>query len=112
MSSKTISYEEFSKVDLRVGKVIKAEKVPGSKKLIKLIVDLGSSERQIIAGLGKWYTPESFEGKYVIVVANLAPKSLMGYISEGMILAAGCDGTETPVLLTLEKPIKPGSKIC
>ncbi len=107
-----IEYEDFRKVDLRVGKVVKAEPVPGSKKLIKLIVDLGGEERQILAGLAKWYKPEDFVGKYVIVVANLKPKRMAGMVSQGMILAAPCSGEEKPVLLTVEEPVKPGSQVC
>jgi len=107
-----ISLKYLAKVDLRVGYVIEAQKIPGSRKLIKLIVDLGSERRQVIAGLASWYRPEDLIGKYVIVIANLQPKSMMGYESNGMILAAGCNKGETPVILTVEKPVKPGTKIC
>ncbi|MCE4618746.1 MAG: methionine--tRNA ligase subunit beta [Desulfurococcales archaeon] len=107
-----IKYEDFAKIDLRVGKVIHAEKVPKSKKLLKLIVDLGNEKRQIIAGLAKWYTPEEFIGKYVIVVANLEPKKLMGLESQGMILAAPCSDESKPALLTVIEPVEPGSKVC
>jgi len=104
-----ISFEEFAKIDLRVGLVKSAEKIPGSDKLIKLIVDLGElGERQLVAGLGKWYKPDEFIGKYIIVVANLKPKKIFGETSQGMLLATD---TDTPVLLTVEKPVKPGSKI-
>ncbi|MCE4600204.1 MAG: methionine--tRNA ligase subunit beta [Desulfurococcales archaeon] len=110
--AETIKYEDFAKIDLRVGKVVEAERVKGSKKLLKLIVDLGSEKRQVIAGLAKWYKPEDFIGKYVIVVANLEPKKLMGMESQGMILAAPCEGGEKPALLTLTEPVEPGSKVC
>ncbi|MCD6324399.1 MAG: methionine--tRNA ligase subunit beta [Desulfurococcales archaeon] len=108
----TISYDEFSKIDLRVGYVEKAERIPNSRKLIKLTVDLGAEKRQIIAGLAQWYSPEDLQGKYIVVVANLQPKVMMGYESQGMLLAAGCDKGDTPVILTVEKPVKPGTKIC
>ncbi len=109
MSSEQISIEEFKRVDLRIGLVKSAERVPGSEKLIKLIVDLGElGERQIIAGLAKWYKPEDFIGKYIVVVANLKPKKLMGLESQGMLLATDSD---PPVLITPEKPVKPGSKL-
>lgn len=111
MSDK-ISLKDFTKVDLRVGHVVGAERIPGSRKLIKLIVDLGSEKRQIIAGLAEWYDPENLRGKHVVVVANLKPKAMMDYESNGMILAAGCNKGETPVILTVEKPVKPGTKIC
>lgn len=99
------------RIDLRVGFVKEAERVKGSKKLIRLIVDLGGlGERQIIAGLGAWYTPEDLKGRYIIVVANLKPKKIFGLVSQGMLLAADNeDGV--PVLLTVEKPVKPGSRI-
>ncbi len=109
--TKYVSYEEFIKIDLRVGKVISAERVKGSKKLLRLIVDLGElGERQIIAGLGKWYEPEYFVGKNIIVVANLQPKKIFGLESQGMLLAA--DTLEgAPVLLTTDKPVEPGARV-
>ena len=107
-----ISIEDFAKVDLRVGKVISAEPVPGSRKLVKVVVDLGGEKRTVLAGLAKWYKPEDFIGKYVIVVANLKPKRMAGIVSEGMILAAPCSGDSKPVLLTVAEPVEPGSKVC
>lgn len=104
-----IGIDEFQKIDLRVGLVKSAEKVPGSEKLIRLIVDLGElGERQIIAGLGKWYQPEFFQGKYVIIVANLKPRKMMGFESQGMLLATD---TDPPVIATVEKTVKPGARL-
>jgi tRNA-binding protein len=94
-----IGIDDFRRVDLRVAKVIEAAKVEGSKKLIKLVVDLGAEKRQIIAGLAEYYKPEDLVGKYVVVVANLQPKKMMGLESQGMLLAT-CG---KPVLLTIEK---------
>lgn len=106
-----ISFEEFSKIDLRVGFVKHAERIKGSKKLLRLIVDLGElGERQIIAGLGAWYEPGDLQGKYVVVVANLKPKRIFGQLSQGMLLAAD-DESGVPVLLTVEKPVRPGTRI-
>ena len=103
-----ITYDEFMKVDLRVARVKHAERIPKSKKLLRLIVDLGDEERQIIAGIAQYYEPEDLIGKNIVIVANLEPKKLMGYESQGMLLAAG----EKPVLLTTEKwSVKPGEKI-
>ncbi len=110
--NETIDYTDFSKIDLRVGKVVEAEPVPNSRKLIRLIVDLGEEKRQILAGLAKWYKPEDFVGKYVIVVANLKPKRMAGLVSQGMLLAAGCTDDTKPVLLTVSEEVKPGEKIC
>jgi len=107
-----IDYADFARVDLRVGKVLEAERVPNSKKLIRLIVDLGGEKRQILAGLAKWYRPEDFVGRYVIVVANLKPKRMAGLESQGMILAAPCSDEQKPALLTVSEPVEPGSKVC
>lgn len=112
LSSNQISYEEFSRLDLRIGTVIHAEKVKGSKKLLKIIVDLGElGHRQIIAGIGEKYDPEFLVGKQIVVIANLAPKKIMGLESQGMLLAAGCDNG-SPVLLMPCENVKSGSKVC
>ena len=110
-----IEYEDFAKLDLRLARVKSAERVPGAKKLLKLKVDLGPlGERQIIAGLAEHYEPEHFVGKYIVVVANLRPRRLRGELSEGMLLAAGCDPGDTPVLLVAEdeEKAKPGMRVC
>jgi len=106
-----ISIDDFAKVDLRVGRVVSAEPVPGSRKLVKLEVDLGGVRKQVLAGLAKWYNPEAFVGKYVVVVANLKPKRMAGLVSEGMILAT-CGEDGKPALLTVEGEAKPGEKVC
>ena len=105
-----IDIELFKKVDLRVGVVKHAEKVAGSKKLLRLLIDVGTEVRQIIAGLAEWYKPEELVGKKVVVVVNLKPKKLMGFESQGMLLAT-CDQGK-PLLVTIEGDAKPGSKIC
>jgi methionyl-tRNA synthetase len=102
-----ITYEEFSKIDLRVGKVISAERIEKSKKLLKIIVSLGNEKRQIVAGIGNEYNPEDLINKNVIIVSNLEPKKIMGIESQGMLLAAG----EKPVILTTEKDVEEGSKV-
>ncbi|MEM4934176.1 MAG: methionine--tRNA ligase subunit beta, partial [Desulfurococcaceae archaeon] len=107
LGSEHISIDEFKKVDLRVGLVKSAERVTGSDRLIRLSVDLGDlGERQVIVGLAKWYPPEHFIGKYVVIVANLKPKRIMGLESQGMLLATD---TDPPVIITAERPVKPGS---
>ena len=104
-----INFEDFVKIDLRIGKIIEAEKVEGSSKIIKTTVDLGEEKRQILAGIGKFYPPEVLINKIVIVVANLSPKKIMGMDSEGMILAVKDDNNLS--LLGVDKEIKIGSKI-
>ena len=84
----TATFDDFMKMDLRVARVLEAERVPKSKKLIRTIVDLGFEKRQILAGVAEHLSPESLVGKQVIVVANLAPRKMMGLESQGMILMA------------------------
>ncbi|HOK35499.1 MAG TPA: methionine--tRNA ligase subunit beta [Candidatus Pacearchaeota archaeon] len=104
-----ITFEEFQKLDLRIAKVINAEKINGSEKLLKLEIDLGDEKRQIVAGIAKFYEPENLLGKEIVVIANLEPREIMGVESQGMLLAAEIDGE--PVLLKPEKEIPPGAKI-
>ncbi len=84
-----LSIDDFMKVDLRVGKILEAERVPKSDKLIKMRIDIGEETRQIVGGIGKAYSPEGLVGRTVVVVANLKPVRLMGIESQGMVLAAG-----------------------
>jgi methionyl-tRNA synthetase len=104
-----VTIDEFRNVDLRVGKIISAERVEGSEKLLKLQVDMGES-RQIISGIAKAYAPENLVGKQVVLVANLDPRQLMGMESRGMLLAAHGENGE-PALLTVLEEMPPGSKI-
>ncbi len=105
-----ISIEDFQKVQLKVAKILTAERVPKSNKLLKLQVDLGAEQRQIVAGIGKKYTPEDVEGKTIVVVANLKPAKLMGVESQGMVLAAG--GKDVLGLVSfVEGEIAPGTQV-
>ena len=104
-----INFEEFQKIDLRVGKIIEAEKIEGTDKLLKLKVDLGEEKRQLVAGIAKFYQPEDLIGKEIVVVANLEPKILRGVESQGMLLAADVEGK--PVLLKPDQEVPPGTKI-
>jgi len=104
-----IGIEDFTKVDLRVGKIVSAERVEKSDKLVKLNVDIGAETRQVVAGIGKSYTPEELTGKSIVIVANLKPAKLMGIESQGMLLAAGSgDGL---AVSTFDRETKPGSKV-
>ena len=106
-----ISYDEFSKVSLRVGQILQAERVEKSEKLIKLLVDVGEPEqRQIIAGIGKRYAPEELIGRKVAVVTNLKPAKLMGQMSNGMLLA-GSDTAGNLELVEINPILPPGSVI-
>ncbi|ADR18832.1 methionine--tRNA ligase [Calditerrivibrio nitroreducens] len=104
-----VDYDYFSKLELRAGKILTAEKVEKSEKLLKLKVDLGSEQRQIIAGIAKSYDPKDLVGKTVAIVANLKPAKLMGLISEGMVLAA--TSGDRHYILELPEDVKPGSVI-
>ena len=103
-----ISIDDFMKVELRTAKVVSAEAVPKSKKLIKLQVDLGTEQRTILAGIAEAYEPESLVGRTIVIVANLKPAKLMGIESNGMVLAGSPEGGK-PVLLTVEA--EPGWRV-
>lgn len=105
-----MTIDEFQKTELKIGKIISAEKVEGSEKLLKLQVDLGSEQRQVLSGIGKGYQPEELTGKQVVLVTNLEPRVIMGMESQGMILAAHGDGG-VPVVLQPEKEVPPGGSI-
>ncbi len=104
-----ISFEEFSKLDLKVAEVKQAERVSGANKLLKLKIDIGGEEREIVAGVAEQYSPEEMVGKKIVVVTNLKPAKIRGIESKGMLLAAK-DG-DVLSLVCLDKNISPGSKI-
>ena len=109
-----ISYKEFQKLDIRIGKVIECEEVPNSDNLYKLSVDVGEeTPRIILSGIRKWYDPVDLEGELITVLLNLKPRKIFGIKSNGMLLAA--DVNETAVLIKPEKkenqPIVSGSRI-
>jgi len=104
-----IKIDDFMKVDLRVGKILEAERVPKSDKLINMQVDIGTETRQIVGGIGKAYQPEQLVGKTVVVVANLKPAKLMGIESQGMLLAAG--DVDTLKLVSPGDDAVPGTKV-
>ena len=105
-----ISFEEFSKVQLKIGKVIQSETVPGMKKVFKATIDLGTEKREIAVGGALHYKPQEFVGRLVVVCTNLEPKKIGNIISRGMLLAA--DGPEDrPAFLTITEDIPPGAPI-
>ncbi|OLS16214.1 MAG: methionyl-tRNA synthetase/methionyl-tRNA synthetase subunit beta [Promethearchaeota archaeon CR_4] len=98
----SVSYDEFSKLDIRVGIIKSAEIIPKSRNLMKLQVDVGeTAPRQIVAGLQGHYAPETLVGKKIVVLVNLAPRKLMGIESQGMLIAA--DVNNTPFLLEVDE---------
>ena len=108
-ASVTVSFEDFQKLDLRVGRIVTAEPVPKANKLLKLTVDVGQEQRTVVAGIAANYSPEALVGKSIILVANLAPRTLRGVESQGMVLAAESDGQI--VLASFDTPVHPGSKV-
>ena len=104
-----ITYEEFKNVQLRIATIKSATPIEKSKNLIKLQIDLGTEERQILAGIKQYYEPEKLVGKQIVVVTNLQPATLMGEKSDGMLLAADIDGE--PILLNLDKEVPPGTEV-
>jgi methionyl-tRNA synthetase len=105
-----IGFDEFLKVDLRVARVLAAERVPKSKKLLKLSVDVGTETRTIVAGLAEAYEPDALVGRSIAIVANLKPATLMGIESNGMVLAGSAEGGK-PELVSFADPPPPGSRI-
>jgi methionyl-tRNA synthetase len=104
-----IKIEDFAKVEMRVGKIVSAERIPKSDKLLKVQVDIGSEVRQVVAGIAKEYTSEELPGRLVAVVTNLKPVKLMGVESNGMIVAATSKGK--PVLVTFSEPVQLGARL-
>ena len=104
-----ISYEDFAKLDLRIAKILNAENIKGADKVLKLKVDLGSSERELVAGVAQSYRPEELIGRKVLILANLQPRKIRGIVSEGMILCAQDEGKMS--ILLPEKDISPGSPV-
>ncbi len=105
-----IAIDDFMKVELRVAKVLTAERVPKSNKLLKLHVDVGSEQRTLVAGIAEAYEPEAIVGRTVVIVFNLKPAKLMGIESNGMVLAASPDGGK-PTLVGFDQPPAPGTRV-
>lgn len=103
------TFDDFKKLDLRIGKVLSAERIQGTDKLIKMEIDLGTEKRQLVAGMAEFLEPNHLVGKELPVVVNLEPKKFRGIESQGMVLAVDVDGE--PVLLHPEKEVPPGSII-
>jgi methionine--tRNA ligase beta chain len=102
-----ITFEEFKKLDIRIGKIVFAEKVAGADKLLRLEIDFGMEKRQVVAGIAEAYQPEQILGKEIPVLMNLEPRKIRGVESQGMILAVGIEGK--PVLMHPDQEVPPGS---
>ncbi|MCR4403042.1 MAG: methionine--tRNA ligase [Firmicutes bacterium] len=106
-----VSIEEFARLDLRVARVLAAERVEGTDKLLKLEIDLGAEKRQIVAGIAKHYAPAELVGKQIIVVANLKPAKLRGIVSQGMLLAGSTPDASRLAVVTTDRELPLGSKV-
>ena len=106
-----IAIDDFVKIDLRVARIIVAERIPKADKLLRLEVDLGYEKRQILSGIAQWYTPEELIGRRIVVIANLAPRKMRGLESHGMLLAASAGDDGKPVLATFGEDIALGSRL-
>jgi methionine--tRNA ligase beta chain len=104
-----ITFDDFKKLDIRIGKILSAEKVSGTDKLMKLEVDFSAEKRQLVAGIAEFFEPDHLIGKEIPVLLNLEPRSIRGIESQGMILAIDADGK--PILLRPEREVPPGSII-
>lgn len=104
-----VTFDDFLKLDIKIGTVTAADKVEGADKLIRLELDLGGEHRQVVAGMALSYTPEEFIGKQVPILVNLEPRKLRGVESQGMILAVDVDGK--PVLLLPDREVPAGSVV-
>ncbi len=105
----TINFDDFEKLDMRIGTVEEADYVEGSDKLVKLKVDIGSEHRTLVAGIAAQYSPDELVGKQIVVLTNLEPKRIRGVLSQGMMLAADEDGK--PIYLTPEKEVAAGTRV-
>ena len=108
--SDKITIDDFMKVELRVAKVLAAEKVPNSRKLVKLSIDVGTEQRTLVAGIAESYEPEALVGRTIVMVFNLKPAKLMGIESNGMVLAASPDGGK-PMLVGFDQEVAPGTRV-
>ena len=109
--SDTITFDDFAKLELRVGRVVEASEHPNADKLLVLKVDLGDEQRQIVAGLRGHYEPEQLLGKNLVLVSNLAPRKMRGLESQGMLLAASTPDHSRVIIVTTESDIAPGSVV-
>ena len=109
-AAERVSIDDFMKIELRVARVLHAERVPKSTRLLKLRVDVGTEERTIVAGIAEGYEPDALAGRTVVIVFNLKPAKLMGVESNGMVLAASPEGGK-PILLGFDETPPPGTRV-
>jgi len=104
-----ITFEDFKKLEIKIGRILSAKRVEGTDKLMELLVDIGTEERTLVAGIAQSYSSDELTGKLIAVLVNLEPKKMRGITSHGMILAADMEGR--PVLLHPDRDVLPGSEV-
>ncbi len=107
----SITFDDFSKIDLRVAKVLEARPHPNADKLLVLKIDVGGEERQIVAGIKQYYEPETLVGRLIVVVKNLKPRTMRGEESQGMLLAASSEDRSQVILVSPMADIAPGARV-
>ena len=111
VSDERIKIDDFLKVDMRVGEILVAERIKGATKLLRLEVDIGTEVRQVLAGIAETYSPEALVGRKVVIVANLEPRKLRGFESQGMLVAASVGKEDRPVLVTFAEDVPNGARL-
>ncbi|HSF27653.1 MAG TPA: tRNA-binding protein [Nitrosopumilaceae archaeon] len=104
-----ITYDDFTKLDLRIARIVSTERIPGKSRIIKGVIDLGDEKREVIIGGAEYYRPEELVGKTVVVITNLEPRKIAGFESNAMLLAA--DVNDKPFWLTVQEDVPLGTKI-
>ena len=109
--AETISIDDFSKIDLRIARIVDAQHVPGADKLLQLTLDIGSEQRNVFAGIKSAYDPEQLKGRLTVMVANLAPRKMKFGLSEGMVLAASGENGGGLYILAPDSGAQPGMRV-
>lgn len=106
-----VTVSEFQALDIRIGTIVSTEPIPRTNRLLRVRVDLGAESREVVAGIAGTYGPQDLIGLQVVLVANMAPATIRGVRSEGMLLAVGCDGAAGISLLTVDRPVANGARV-
>ncbi len=106
-----VTVNEFRALDIRIGTIVSTEPIPGTNRLLRVRVDLGTESREVVAGIAGTYGPQDLVGLQVVLIANMVPATIRGVKSEGMLLGVGCDGDAGISLLTVNRPVTNGARV-
>lgn len=106
-----VTVNEFRALDIRIGTIVSTEPIPGTNRLLRVRVDLGTESREVVAGIADTYGPQDLVGLQVVLIANMVPATIRGVKSEGMLLGVGCDGDAGISLLTVNRPVTNGARV-